>query len=223
MINNVIVAIGGIGERFECSKKKLSSKTFLKIKNKTLLEYILDNVMDIVDFRCVDLIFLLTNERQREDLNSVMKKYKCSYNTVIINLEDNIFSYLIKNENNLLLCGDTFFNVNILHDIKRKFINSGLSQLVLLPTDCGIDNVDFVFNDGLVKVKEGIQKYEISQVFLFNKEVSNSILQLSCSYNRFEILYRYIIPQNAVMAIKCNNEVININTEEDLLKIEIKY
>ena len=63
----ITIAMGGIGQRLKCSQKGLSSKAFLKINGKTLLERLINNITDVFG-NDIEIYLAITNEKQEEEL-----------------------------------------------------------------------------------------------------------------------------------------------------------
>ena len=117
-----------------------------------------------------------------------------------------------------------FFFIKIyLKKIVDFYIFNGLNCVTLLPTDNGIDNVDFIIKDNKIYDTKysKTQTSEVSQIFLFNANTIKRIKYLiSKGKNRFEIMYKYLLKEYIFNVVECNNnECINLNEKRDLNKI----
>ncbi len=212
----ITIAMGGIGQRLKCSQKGLSSKAFLKINGKTLLERLINNITDVFG-NDIEIYLAITNEKQEEEL--VYQEYLKNVNYKIIYNKDRIFDLIKPNTNNLLIFCDTYMKNNIFISLYESFLKSKKSQFIALTTNDGIDNVVFEMdeNNRLISIKKGKQIKEISQVFLFNTDDSNVVYDCNkLNINRFEIIYNHIMKKKDCYVFNVENDCFNINTENDL-------
>lgn len=223
IIDRIIILMGGIGSRLDCPQKGFSSKIFFETPKGLVLKNIMDCINNTVELRNVSLEFYLTNETQEKDLLAHSMIINRKFNIKKISLSAHLFSMLKSKETALVIYGDTYFNKNIIRDVVSAYFSNGLSTVALLPTDSGIDNVDFVIeNNKIIKViPSRRQKKEPTQVFLFNSVATEEIVKLvTRSINRFNIMYNYLLPKIPFNVVNCSkNECINLNEMSDLNKV----
>lgn len=212
----ITIAMGGIGQRLKCSQKGLSSKAFLKINGKTLLEILINNIIDAFG-NDAEIYLAITNEKQEKELE--YQEYLKNVNYKIIYNKEKIFDLIKPNVNNLLIFCDTYMKKNIFSLIYENFLKSNKSQFISLNTYDGIDNIVFEVdeNNKLISFEKGKQIKEISQVFLFNVDDSNTVYNSNkLNINRFEIIYNHIMKKKDCYVFNVENDCFNINTENDL-------
>lgn len=218
--------MGGIGSRLKCNQKGVSSKIFYETCQGLVLKNIMDNINDVEQLKNIPIDFYLTNPHQEKDLLDNQSLIQHPFYIKKLKLSANLFSVLITNETVLIIYGDTFFNENVLKDVIEAYDSNKLSTVTLLKTDNGIDNVDFLIKDNKIIKVISCEKQilEPTQVFLFNSKTTKKIKNLvDKKINRFDILYKHLLLQQQFNVVKCfDDECININEENDLIKIRIK-
>lgn len=214
--------MGGIGCRLGCPQANISSKIFYKINDVMLLENIMTYINEIDALKKSPIEFYITNDKQKNDLlfHSDLINRKFYINR--IDIKAHLFSVIKQNENLLLIYGDSFLNENVIKQIVEKFLSTCESVGLLINTDSGIDDVEFIIKDGYIEKSFYTKKQlrEITQVFLFNKTCCNTIYKLvDKNINRFDIIYKHLIKQKKFHVIECyKNQCVNINEKSDVEK-----
>lgn len=215
--------MGGVGTRLGCESFGISSKIFYITSCGMILDKITDCINEIEELSNIPIEFYLCDNNQYTDLQKFKSHIKHKYKIHKIDRNAHLFSVIQRGERALMIFGDTLFQQNIIKDVISSYKFNGFSTVTLLPTDSGIDNVDFVIQDhkivSVISCKK--QMYEPTQVFLFNSTTTEMVSDLvNKGVNRFDIMYKYILKKNVFNVVECfQNECININEESDLAKI----
>ena len=222
MIDRVLIAIGGIGSRYGCPEIGLPSKCFIKFDNKTLIEYIFDMIIQLRSKPHISIV--LTTVQQEDMCKKVLYNYNINYD-VLYNIKDDAFYSIQSCENTLIIYGDTFFfNRYDLKNMENIFLQYGESVYMLIPTKNGIDDVVFRidFESKIINnVYKGQQILEASQVYLFSKRDSKIIMDYINSESKYNIIYKYLMPQGKSFAYFGN--CVNINTQDEYTHIRHIY
>lgn len=215
----ITIALGGVGKRLNCIKRGYSSKAFLKAGNISLIELLINYLIEVFG-QDVKINFAVTEKKQADELLEieVIRKLK---HRVIYN-GDRIFDLIFPNKANLLIFCDTFLKCNVIKEMYDNFCITNKSQFSSVKVDNGIDDVVFETDskNKVINVWKGNQKQEISQIFIFNIEDSNLVYKynkLGC--DRFDIIYNIILPKKDAYVFDYTNICYNINFDQDYKEI----
>lgn len=222
-IDNIIIAVGGVGYRLNCSQRGLSSKCFIKINNKTLL----DRILEIIESLELEskITFVVTNKEQELNCYQCAQGYNINF-SIEYNTFNDVFYTLGNKGNILLIYGDSFFvDVNLIGKMLQLFLQSNKSVYLLIHTDNGIDNVCFEVDKKsymIRRIYSGKQSFEASQVFIFTEEDCKYINENIMRFGKYKLIYNHLMKNRKSLAVY--GACININEDADLkLAEKIEY
>jgi len=208
---------GGKGERLRPLTSNIP-KPMIKIKDKTILEYIIDHIL----FYDIEELILLTGYQ-----SNVIKSYngnKYNNNILFSNAGDVDIIERIKKAINyingdfLLFYGDTISDVNINNLITHHNNHNVPITMTVWPLQSQFGVVEIDSNNTIFSFKEKpvLDKWINIGYFYFKEE----IITLIKEYDKFELFLLDLISQSNIGAYKHTGAHITVNTMQELEEAE---
>ena len=212
---SVLILCGGAGQRLRPLTKKIP-KPLIKIRNKSMLEYIINHFLKYN----INNITIASGYRHNLIKNFINKKYKkknfniinTGTNTEIIDRIKKIYPKL--NEKIILCYGDTLVDINLnkLINYFKKNKNKFIISTYELKSTFGI--LDLKNNNDVKKFREKPKLGMWFNVgyFIFSKNIINKIK----NFKKFEYFLSNLAKQKKMKAFKHKGKHITVNTISEL-------
>tara|TARA_B100000029_G_scaffold503132_1_gene579557 strand:+ start:514 stop:1206 length:693 start_codon:yes stop_codon:yes gene_type:complete len=210
-----IILCGGKGKRL-LPLTKLVPKPLVRIKRKPILEYILNYFSNSL----IDEFIIATGYRSidiNKFINKSSHKNKCKViytgnNDILVRIKKCLS--LIKDEDFLVLYGDTISDINLNKLTKFHFKNKKPATVTLyqLKSSFGLMQTDK--NDNVISYNEKpkLNKWINIGYFYFSNKLINDINK----FRNFENFLNHIIKKNKLNAYKHYGKHITVNTLNEL-------
>ena len=212
-----LVLCGGKGERLRPLTSDIP-KPMIKIKDKTILEYIIDHIL----FYDIEDLILLTGYQSNVIESYIGNKY--NNNILFSNAGDVDIIERIKkalkyiNGDFLLFYGDTISDVNINNLITHHNNHNVPITMTVWPLQSQFGVVEIDSNNTIFSFKEKpvLDKWINIGYFYFKEE----IITLIKEYDKFELFLLDLINQSNIGAYKHTGAHITVNTMQELEEAE---
>ena len=212
-----LVLCGGKGERLRPLTSNIP-KPMIKIKDKTILEYIIDHIL----FYDIEELILLTGYQSNVIEGYIKNKY--NNNILFSNAGDVDIIERIKKAINyingdfLLFYGDTISDVNINSLITHHNNHNVPITMTVWPLQSQFGVVEIDSNNTIFSFKEkpALDKWINIGYFYFKEE----IITLIKEYDKFELFLLDLINQSNIGAYKHTGAHITVNTMQELEEAE---
>ena len=213
-----LVLCGGKGERLRPLTSNIP-KPMIKIKDKTILEYIIDHIL----FYDIEELILLTGYESNVIENYIRGKYN-NNDILFSNAGDVDIIERIKKAINyingdfLLFYGDTISDVNINNLIAHHNNHNVPITMTVWPLQSQFGVVEIDSNSTIFSFEEKpvLDKWINIGYFYFKEE----IITLIKEYDKFELLLLDLISQGSIGAYKHTGAHITVNTMQELEEAE---